>query len=175
MKIESFKPNEDASGLILEISDAAAATSIKIWTDKTYKDYDVAIDLSSLLNGNPNQLIEISTDDLQEPYLNGAYFVEVEEPDSLKASITESSVKYEECILNELSKISLCDDCLQNESISLINAHSLLIGFRIAITKGFIEEARNIRKALDKFCSNDCKSCGKYNHIKNNRYYDYES
>lgn len=175
MKIESFKPNEDASGLILELTDVSLNTSIKIWTDETYKDYDVAIDLSHLLNTDINQTIYITTDDLLVPYLNGAYFVEVEDDIELRTSITESTIKYEECILNELSTMSLCDDCLNNQSHSLINAYALLTGFRYAIDKGFIEEARNIRQALDKYCSNDCKTCGKYNHIKNSNYYDYNS
>lgn len=175
MTIENFGPNADGSAIILTLSDAVNADTLKIWNDSTYKDYGVAIDLSNKLTGDASQTITISTDDLSENFLKGAYFVQVEDNNTLAEAITGYTVSYEECILNKLINIGLCDDCLTKESLSLINAQALLTGLNYAIKQGFIEEAKNIRIALDKFCSNTCKTCGKYSHIKNNDYYDYNA
>lgn len=175
MKIVSFNPNENGSSLILELEDAENNDVLELWTDNTYKDYGKAIDLSDKLDGTSSQIIEITKDDLNSNILKGAYFVQTEDNLILATAITEYSVSYEECILNKLSELELCDECLKKESNFLINAQTLLLGFRYAVKVGFIEEAKNIRKALDKFCSNDCKTCGKYPHIINNNYYDYNS
>ena len=173
MNITSFKPNENNTALVLTITGATDADTLKIWTDTDYKDYSKAVDLSSLLDGNPSQTIEITPALLNTTNINGIHFVEVADNNTLSQSLTASLISYEECILNKLVELKLCDDCLNNESLSLINAQALLTGLNYAVEKGFIEEAKSIRKALNKYCSNECKTCGKYPHIINNNYYDY--
>lgn len=173
MEIDSFNINEDATALILTLTAATNVDTLYLWTDKTYKDYSLAIDLSSLLDGQANQTIEISLQTLNIPYFNGIYFVEVSDVNTVDNSFLTVLTKYKECILEKLSKLGLCSSCLKTESTPLLNAQSLLNGIEYAVEQGFIEEAKNLIKALDKYCSNDCKTCGKYSNITNNNYYDY--
>lgn len=173
MKIVSFKPKDDGLALILTLENASNADKLILWTDDTYKDYNKAIDLTSLLTSDSSQIVEIPSTMISQLYLNGVYVIQIEDDINVASSITQYSVRYEECILEKLSALKLCDDCLNNESVELTNAQALLNGFRDAVSHGFIEEAGSIRRALDKFCSNDCKSCGHYYNIKNDNYYDY--
>lgn len=175
MKILNFSPNIDSSALILTLDDAEQADSLLIWTDEEYKDYDMAIDLSYLLNGNKSQTIIITPDILNKSTTSGVFTAQVEDNTYLAEALTGVYLKYEECILNKLKEISLCDDCLQNESVPLMNSQTLLVGLKLAVKQGFIEEAKRIRKALEKYCSNDCMTCGKYPNILNNNYYDYNA
>ena len=173
MNIISFKPNETGTELVLELSGAENADTLQIWNDATYKDYGKAIDLSDKLNGNSTQTITITADDLSKNDISGIHFIQVQDNNTLSQALTSYLISYEECILNKLMDLKLCDDCLNRDSLPLINAQTLLTGLNYAVKKGFIEEAKSIRKALDKYCSGECKTCGKYPHIINNNYYDY--
>lgn len=175
MKIVSFSPNINSSALVLKLEDAELAYSLLIWSDEGYKDYDMSIDLSYLLNGNKSQTIVITPELLNKSSSSGVYTAQVEDNINLAEALTGVYLKYEECILNKLKEISLCDDCLERESLSLVNSQTLLVGLKLAVKQGFIEEAKRIRKALDKYCSNDCMTCGKYPNILNNNYYDYNA
>lgn len=173
MEITSLNLNEDGTSLILVLSSASNVDKLLLWTEDTYKDYSLSIDLSTLLDGQSSQTIEISLQTLNIPYFNGIYFIEVSDPSSVDNSFITILTKYKECILEELSKLGLCSSCLKTESIPLVNSQSILNGIEYAMEQGFIEEAKNLIKALDKYCSNDCKTCGKYSNITNNNYYDY--
>lgn len=174
MQITLFKINEQRDAINLTIIDAQDLTSLKLFTDKTYKDYSKAIDLSNLIiEGASEQNIEISLNNLEIPFFDGIYFIEIESNDSIEYAITQDLTKYKECILEKLVQNSLCDDCLKKKSVSLLNSQSLLYGIESAIQEGFIEEAFNLIKALSKFCDNKCKTCGRYNNIIDNNYYNY--
>lgn len=163
MQITQFSINNARTQINLTITDAASVTSLTLFTEDTYKDYSTAVDLSSLLTGAATESISITLGAISEAYFDGIYIIEAQDPDEVKYALTSDLTRYKECILNKLVELSLCDSCLKKESSSLINAQGLLNGLEDAVEQGFIEEATNIVKALDKYCSNDCVSCGKYN------------
>lgn len=171
MQITNFKINSTRTAINLTIIDALNVSTLKLWTDKTYKDYNLAIDLTSKLSGIATENITITLSDLSTAYFDGVYFIEAEDNTTTSQAIDSDLTRYKECILNKLVEYSICDDCLKNNSISLINAQSLLIGVENAVEQGFINETFNLINSLNKYCSNDCNSCGKYSNITNNNYY----
>lgn len=175
MQITLFQINSDRTELDLTIEDAADVTELYLFTDDTFKDYSKAIDLASLLTGNATENISITLEDINENYFDGLYFIEAADSDEISGALTVDTTRYEECILNKLVALGICDSCIKEKSIPLINAQTALFGLRSAVEEGFIEEAFNIIDLLNKYCSNECKTCGSYKNVIDNDYYKYPS
>lgn len=171
MQITNFKINSTRTAINLTIIDALNVSTLKLWTDKTYKDYNLAIDLTSKLSGIATENITITLSDLNIAYFDGVYFIEAEDNIEISQAIDSDLTRYKECILNKLIEYSICDDCLKNNSISLINAQTLLIGVENAVEQGFINETFNLINSLNKYCSNDCDTCGTYTNLIDDNYY----
>lgn len=165
MTITVFKISDDRTELELTITDAATITSLNLFTDATFKDYSLAVDLASKLTASATETITITLADIGESEFDGVYFIEAQDPDEISFGVTADLTRYKECILEDVIELALCDSCFAKKSLKLINAQQLLIALESAVELGFFNEAFNIIKALDKFCSNDCKTCGTY---KNN-------
>lgn len=175
MQITEFYINNDRTNLILTITDASTLTTLNLFTDETYKDYNEAIDLSSKLTGATVENITITLADIGESYFDGLYFIEAESPTEVYGALETDTTRYEECILNKIVALGICDECLKEHSTSLLNAQTALVGLKFASDSGFIEEAFNLIALLNKYCSNRCKTCGPYNNVIDNNYYDYPS
>src|SRR5210317_2221026 len=121
MEITSFSVSQDRTTLNLVISDAATITTLKLWTAETYKDYSLAIDLSAKLTASATENISITPADLGEPYFDGVYFIQAEDPDEVSEAITADTTRYKECVLNELLEMGVCDECLKTTSVKLLN------------------------------------------------------
>lgn len=171
MQITQFKINNLRTEINLTISDAATVNTLLLFTNNTYKDYNQAIDLSSKLTGSTTENITITLADLNLPFFDGLYFVEVEDSDEISQAITSDLTRYKECIIEKISQLEICDDCSNKKAIATLNTHQVLISLEDAISQGFIEESFNFIKMLDKDCLNDCNSCGKYSNVVNNNYY----
>lgn len=172
MEITLFTINNSRTELNLAISNATAATTLYLWTDKTYKDYSKAIDLSAKLNGIATQNIVITLNELKQKYFDGLYFVELSSSAELDSSFTGDLTRYKECILDKIVSLSMCDSCLNKESGAIINAQGLLTSLETAIELGFLDESFNIITALNKYCSNDCATCGAYSDVKDENYFN---
>lgn len=168
MQITSFNISESKTSINLVITDAASITSLYLWKHTNYKNYLEAIDLSSKLTSSSTETITITLSDINEIYFDGVYFIEAEDIDEVSSAITQELSRYKECNLDKILTLSLCDDCLKNNSNSIINSHNLLTSLEYAIELGFPNEIVNITKTLDKYCSDECKSCGGYQNIKDN-------
>lgn len=171
MQITNFSISADRTQMDVTITDAATVSSLRFWTQSTYKDYSQSIDLTSKLSGLTTENIIITLSDVSLSYFDGVYFLEAEDPDEISGAITSDLTRYKECILEKLMLYSVCEDCLEKDSARLINAQALLNGLESAIEQGFIDEILSIVAALDKFCSNDCKSCGERKNVVNTNYY----
>ena len=171
MQITAFSISTDRTKINISITDAASISSLKFWTDITYKDYSLAIDLTSKLTASATENIIVTLSDLGLTYFDGVYFLEAEDIDETSTAITKDLTRYKECILNKLMEYSVCDDCLQKESPNLMNANRLLRGLEDAIEEGFINEILVIISALKKYCSNECTSCGNRNNVTDTNYY----
>ena len=77
--IDNFTVNNDATKLLVSVSTdtGETITSALVWNDRTYKNYDLAIDVSSLLTGVTNkEVFEIPASTLGVSSLDGIYFIE---------------------------------------------------------------------------------------------------
>lgn len=153
------------------ISDAATVSALRLWTDDTYQDYSKAVDLSAKLTGSATENITITLSDVSLPYFDGVYFLEAEDPDEVSSAIVGDLTRYKECVINKLAELSACEDCLDKESTPLKNAHAAIIGLEYAISLGFINEILLAVYTLDKFCSNECTTCGSKDNITDTTYY----
>lgn len=176
MQITKFKINDENDAIILQIINAQLLDKLLLFTKNSYKDYSLAKDISHLIiEGAEEQNIEISIDEISATYFDGIYIIEAISEDDISSALEYDLTRYEECILEKLSEFKLCDECLQNKSLSLINSHALLIGIKDSVNNGFIEEAFEMIKTLDIYCSNKCRSCGNYKNVIDNNFYDYNT
>ena len=165
MEISSLNISRDLSKLELIITDAADTSILRLWTDKTYKNFGELIDLSSKLTGSSTQEIDITLSDISESYFDGIYFVEVEDSDETAVEYVATLRRYEECMMDKLNNLFICDSCAEKVENNIINTHMLLEAVKAAIDGRFIDEMLNMTKMLDKFCSEECKTCGQYGNI----------
>tara|TARA_R110000822_G_scaffold73853_1_gene177549 strand:- start:3824 stop:4327 length:504 start_codon:yes stop_codon:yes gene_type:complete len=165
MQITQFEINSTRTAMDVTITDAATVSTLYLFKAGTYKDFSLAVDLSALLTAAATETLSLTLANIGEAYFDGVYILTAEDPDEISNAITTDLTRYEECIVNKLSEIQLCDSCLKKQSISLSNSRMLLDGIKDAASVGFIEEACNIALALDKYCSNTCASCGAYSNV----------
>jgi len=172
MKITLFAISTDRTEINLTITDAATVSSLKFWTDSTYKDYSKAIDLTSKLTGATTENIVLTLSDLGLGYFDGVYFIEAEDPDEVSDAVTADLTRYKECILDKILNTIGCADCLEFQSVSIINAQTLLYALQTAVDNSFIDEIGLIVTALNLYCSNQCKTCTEFKTVVDNTYYN---
>lgn len=160
MKITSVTISEDNSSINVLISDAADATTLTFWNNNTFKDYNRSINLSSKLTGSASENITITLSDINETQFDGVYFIEVEDPNEISLDYAYNIDKYKECIVDKILELNSCDECLNQENTDLINVSSLYKALEFSLELRYIDEILKFIKTLDKFCSNECKSCG---------------
>jgi len=165
MQVTQFQINAARTEIDLTITDAATVTSLTLFTEDTFRDYTTAVDLSSLLTGAATENITITLAAINEAEFDGIYYIEAQDPDEIRFGITADLTRYKECIMEDTVALALCDDCFKKQSLKLINAQNLLRSLQDAVDTGFYREAFNIVTALNKFCSNDCKTCGTYSNV----------
>lgn len=165
MQITQFQINATRTAIDLTITDAATVSTLTLFTEQTFRDYTEAVDLSSLLTGAATENITISLAAISENQFDGIYYIEAQDPDEIRFGITADLTRYKECILEKTVALALCDSCFEKQSTKLVNAQHLLRGLQDAVDTGFYREAFNLVSALDKFCSNSCKTCGTYSNV----------
>lgn len=168
MQITSFTINDDKTELDLTITDAASVQSLRLWTDSTYKNFAKAIDLSGKLTASATENITITLADIDAEYFDGIYFIEAEDLDEVSIEYTSELTKYDECIVNRVKYISTCDECLAEKDTDLLNAYALLVGLQKALNLRFIDQILYFKNVLDKYCTSDCATCGKYSNVETN-------
>jgi len=171
MKISSLTISTDRKQIDLTIIDAATVSSLKLWTDVTYKDYSLAIDISTKLTGAVTENITITLADLSLQYFDGVYFIEAEDPNEISIQVVADLTRYKECILTKVLQVAQCNDCLKVLNSSIINSQVLLYSLEVAVSEGFVDDIILTVEALNKFCSDNCKTCGEFNNILDTNYY----
>lgn len=171
MEITSFKPSTDRKSINLIIENASAITSILLFTNKTYKDYNKAIDLTAKLTASATENLSITLGDLKQSYLDGLYFIEVQDPTDICTAITLDSTRYRECVLNKMSNMDTCDECIKEVAGEILAAETLLSALTIATSDGYPEQAFNHVSALDRICSENCKNCGGLSNVTTVTYF----
>ena len=165
MEISSFNISRDLTKLELVLSDATDVSILRLWTNKTYKNFGELIDLSSKLTGSATQEIDITLSDIGEDYFDGIYFIEAEDSDETAVEYTATLTRYKECMINKLNNLLICDSCMERVENNIINTHMMIEALESALDERFVDEMLNITKMLDKVCSDDCKTCGQYGNV----------
>lgn len=167
MQISNIQFSSDKKSIELTITDAASVTDLRLWTEVTYKDYSKAIDLSGKLTGSTTENITINLSDISQTVFDGVYFIEAEDDDELSIEYVWEISKYKECILNEVLELTSCKECMESENLDLINAATTIKGLEYALELRFIDEIILFTDVLNKYCSNECQSCGENSNVEN--------
>lgn len=165
MEITSFNLSANKANLELEIIDAVDVSILRLWTDKTYKNFAEVIDLSAKLTGSYTETITITLSDVSEAYFDGLYFIEAKDTDETSSAITSELARFKECLMDKVLEFQTCDDCLTQENYSLLNAQASLQNLEYSIELKFPTESITLKKVLDAYCSNACRSCGDYSNV----------
>lgn len=165
MKIGSFSVLDSTGKIALHLTEATAATTLLMWTHKTYKTEGLEVDLSSKLNGADVQNIYITTSDLGVQEFDGIYFVEVKSDTETVSGIAEELTRYKECILEKVRASKDCESCYEINDKDTFNSHVLLTSLEMAVKVKHVQEILYLAYGLDKLCTNECKGCGKYKKV----------
>lgn len=166
--IKNFQISSEADliNVELEANENETVTKVLLWDNRTFQDYNKAIDLTSKLSQTSNlEEFTIETKDIGQSSFTGIYFMEVTTSDQEcdncgLIGIAANLIKYNECLLDKVLKYSVCvtggcNDKLEN---SIISIDTLLETVTVCISSGYYSEAIDLLEVLDKLCG-ICDSC----------------
>lgn len=154
-------------------------TDVNFWTDKTFKDYSLAIDLSAKLTGlTENEVFSITAEEVGLSSFDGIYFLEITSTDvtpeacaecvnPLLAVVADLSA-YREVLLdrvlklnNNCSQLFTGDICSDSAANNVLNLQMLLDSVMAALQFGYYTQALSLFSSLDKLVDIDtCDTCG---------------
>ena len=175
--INNLQIQNNSSELLLNVKTETGSliTSIMLWNDSTFKDYNQAIDLTyKLVQSNNEESILVTNTELNINSFDGIWFVEIldnyipedncDEFTDPAIGITYNLLSYYRCLLNKFyeSQKNPCKDCKNSLIDDMVLAVSLSIDIiEKSIESGFYFEAIETLKKLKKFCDiTKCKNCG---------------
>lgn len=166
IKINNFKISNDATQIdvSLEANEGETVTKVLLWSNKTFQNYTLAIDLTDKLEQTSNiEEFVISAQDAGVSSFTGLFFIEVETSDQTcegcgLIGIAGNLIKYNECLLNKVLKYTVCDtgECKEVDEINAISV--MLESISICLQNSYYNEAIDILDSLDKLCP-VCSSC----------------
>lgn len=178
--INNFTVNNDGTKLLVNVSteEGETITSALVWSDYTYKDYDNAVNVSSLLSGTTNQeVFEIEASTLGVSELQGIYFIEFQTTSTSTEDCPEcdnslgvaaSFLCFKECLLTKVLEYSVCNNfdsnnaCGSNLKCDIINIYMLLTQTMQSLEFGYYGTALDLLNKLRKLCNcnEGCTECG---------------
>lgn len=153
-------------------------TSAKLWTENTYKDYNLAIDLDFKLEQvNNNEIFIVSADEVGLSSFSGIYFLEFETDEPLDDEcstctnpllvVTTNMNQYYRCmselvLKSDVCKANLfsrevCDDSYVNKALTI---NLLMSAINQSLELGQFIEALDLLSKLKRLCNN-CSNCKK--------------
>lgn len=178
INVNNISISNDGSKLSININtgNTYIITSIKLWTEDTYKDYNIAKDLSYKLEQvNNKEIFIVEADELGYSSFNGIYFIEItsNQPtedecvtcsDPILVVVTNLN-QYYRCMSELVLKASICTDNLFSREVcddSAVNK-ALTINLFIDSVNQCLElgqfiEAIDLMKSIKKLC-NKCTNC----------------
>lgn len=153
-------------------------TKLLFWTAETYKDYDLAIDLTHLMSLNSDsEDFEITLADVDLESFSGLFYLEFYSNEETVPGdcFTDGNValypvanfaELYECILDKVLgfEIGDCDKLSSdigaaNCGTNFLTLNTLLTTLESAVQTGFYEEANTILGTLQDSCSGGCGNC----------------
>ena len=173
MTITGFRISDDKQSMIIDLEAIDTSSyDLYLYTSYNYEDTTNATVISwhtmlneKVVNNLVNQTITLTINDFNEdgitlPYFDGVYILTGKSGSSNKdVAVTYDFTRYNECVLDKVLEIGVCDECLKHENHDLINASVLIQALIYAVEEKFIDEIVDIVTILDLYCSDDCKSC----------------
>lgn len=182
--INKLRIDDTLKNIEVEVTAGASSarfTNVFVWTHLTFRDYERAIDVSSLLSGTSStEVFNISAEILNTTRIDNVYFVEFrtdEDPTPLDNGLIQNQAlgvvanlfQYNECLLNQALGVDAsrcgkpdpnCYEC-QNSVHKLNLLSSLMSALNAGIVGGFYEDVVKIVREIDKICDR-CDSCPDY-------------
>jgi hypothetical protein len=173
-KINNFEIINDGKQLLINIEapSQSSVTSLLLWNIDTFKNFDLAYDLTYKLEQVDNiESILINAEELQLASFTDIYFLEFEinqtENDCINGylGITYNLQPYYKCMLNfllENQKNSNNDNVDIYENNLTITTNLLINSIEKSLEIGYYIEAIDMLKKLKKICNiSNCKNCQK--------------
>ena len=157
-------------------------TKILIWNKDSFKDYDIAFDVSSYIIGTSNvEILNIPASELGVTEISGMYFLEFETDEvddvdntccdcnsNTTMGIVANLVPYYNCLADKVLNIDIknCGDevynnCGKSNNEDAYYITSLLQTLNMSILSGYFEDSINILNNLEDICD-PCHSCVDY-------------
>lgn len=181
VKINNFQIINNGQDLSIDLETSLGfnITSIKLWNNYTFKDYDLALNLNYKIEAvNNKEIFIITANEAQVPVFKDIYFIEAtsnEEDENDNCTdcsnpalgITYTMLPYYNCLLNYVleNKDSNCLDCNK----SYINPIAITINLLIdsiekGIDSGYYSQSIGLLSELKRLCGlKECTNCEKIN------------
>lgn len=179
VNIFNITPDLETIQVSVETSEGSNITSLRLWTHNSFKDEALAIDLNyKLAQINNKEVFIIEAAEISSiTNFSGIFFLEISsDAESSECTtctdpmiaVTANFNNIDECILNDVLNIALCDEsvftdtsCNGNPGVMVVNKSLLLDSLCKALTAGYYTEAIVIYNKLLKLCNIDpsCPSC----------------
>lgn len=142
-------------------------TSVKVWTESTFKNLASAVDLSSSIDGSDNtETITVTPADLGQSELSGIYYVEVENNnDETQLSHIAFLNKWKKCLADKTLQHIYDHNCSKSSQIEALNIEIFINGINSALFLDYYVEANTMIDNLKKLCSKDCEDCPELKYI----------
>ena len=179
--INLLKISNDRTTMDVSVSTSAGETieSVSLWTDKSFKNYDAALDFTSkLAQTSEDEVFSITASEVDGDVFDGIFFLEFTTTDvtppstctgcngQIALGVVAEFTRFQECILEKVLKLNTCDGeifgkggCGDSKTGDIINTKVILDALKYALQSGFYNEAITFKKQLDKFCTEKCWTC----------------
>lgn len=183
VNIFNITNNKKKIQVSVETLEGYSITSLKLWTNKTYKDPDKVVDLDyKIQNINNKEVFMINTSDLLIEEFSGIYFLEIksnaptdgcETCPQVATATTANFCNLKECMLNKALELNVCDSlfncngCNDNPGVELVNLGLIMDSITSSLELGYLNEAIDLYNTALVLCGiredcNTCNSCHKY-------------
>ena len=164
ISIQTLMVSNDLSKIDLEVSTSLGETVNKVllWTQDTYRDPSLQIDLTSKLSQSSNtESIEILASDINESNLLGMYILQVESSDGSAIVVsTASFTQYYKMAAKLISEVDLsCLNCNNNFQNALLLDLYLQASVNSMILGRFQDAINNFKKIKIIESSSECAEC----------------
>lgn len=177
VEITVFRVNNQEDKLEITMNTQIDETiqELRLWTQDTFKNYELAIDLSSkLVQSSNTEILTITASEISEESLTGIYFIEAvdstESEECIGCSNTVLGVasdfsRFQYCITEYLCKLKIdCPDC--NKELGHALTLKLYIdGMKNSLQLGKFNVAIMFWRNLNVVCKSNCVQCDKISYI----------
>lgn len=166
--VNTFQISTDRKSIALQVTvdSGQVVTSLKLWTDSTYKIESQAVNLSSLISGSSN--VETITIDASAvsgvSTFDGIYFLEIESDDTGDIPglvATFSATRLYGVIAQLMANVDLsclnCNENFQNASLLDLYVESVINSIRLGRFRDAIEFFKKIN-IYEEFECSECKN-----------------